>query len=248
MFRPDAPRLKPRLAGGPAIGAYWFSLGDPMLVEIAAGHGAEAAVIDLQHGLWERAGLEAAVAACGSGTPCLVRVEDDSDAAIARALDSGAEGVIVPMVSSPEQAARVAAACHFPPLGRRSAGGVRPFALGPAYAAGAPSAIAVGVMIETAAGVAAARAIAAAPLVDFVFIGPGDLGLSLGGDAAALEAACAEVLAACRAAGRACGIFTFDAAAARRRAAEGHRLVIAGADLLAAHAAAAAAARWSDDR
>ncbi len=247
MFRPDAPRLKSRLAAGPAIGAHWFSLGSPSLVEVSAGAGAEAIVIDIQHGLWDRAGLEAAVGACPPETPCLVRAEDDSDAAIGRALDSGAEGVILPMIQSGDQAARAAAGCHYPPHGRRSAGGIRPFASIAGYIAGARAAVTVGVMIETAEAVADARAIASAPLVDFVFIGAGDLGLSFGGDVAALDAACAEVLAACRAADKACGIFTPDLAAARLRAGQGHRFVTTWTDIIAVQrASAAAVAEWRD--
>jgi 2-keto-3-deoxy-L-rhamnonate aldolase RhmA len=238
MFRPDAPRLKACLANGPARGAHWFSLGSPALVEISVGHGADAVVIDLQHGLWDRAGLEAAVGGCPPEVPCLVRVEDDSDAAIARALDSGAEGVLLPMIETAEQAARAAAGCHYPPDGRRSAGGIRTLARFADYRAGARAAVTVGVMIETAAAAARAEAIAAAPLVDFVFVGTGDLALSLGGDVAAVDDACAAILGACRAAGKPCGAFTPTLEAAARRAAEGHRFVIANTDVLSAHDAA----------
>jgi 2-keto-3-deoxy-L-rhamnonate aldolase RhmA len=245
MFDPAAPRLKPRLAAGETIGAHWFSLGSPALVEMALATGPDAVVIDLQHGLWDRAGLEAAVGMCPPAVPCLVRLADDSDAALSRALDAGAEGVIVPMVQSGEQAARAAAGAHYPPRGRRSAGGIRPFRDFAAYRAGTDAAIAVGVMIETAEAVADAAAIAAAPLVDFVFIGSGDLGLALGGDAARLEAAVAQVLAACTAAGKPCGIFTPSPAEARRRAAEGHRFVIACTDLIdIGHAFTRAQAEW----
>lgn len=239
MFRPDAPRLKARLTGGPPIGAHWFSLGSPALVEVAVVHGADAVVIDIQHGLWDRAGLEAAVGACPPEVPCLVRTEDDSDAAISRALDSGAEGVILPMIQTGEQAARGGAGCHYPPYGRRSAGGIRPIARFGSYLAGAQDAVAVGAMIETAGAVAEAAAIAEAPLVDFVFIGAGDLGISLGGVATELDAACAEVLRACRTAGKPCGIFTPSLSEAQRRSAEGFRFVISFTDIIAAHDAAA---------
>ncbi len=245
MFDPASPRLRARLAAGPALGAHWFSLGSPAAVEIAVRAGAEAVIVDLQHGLWDRAGLEAAVGACPPAVPCLVRVEDDSDTALARALDAGAEGVIAPMVESAAQAARLAAACRYPPHGRRSAGGLRPFADFASYRAGSASVV-VGVMIETAAGLAEAEAIAAAPGVDLVFVGPTDLGLSLGGEAAAFEAGLARVRAAAAAAGRASGIFTADAADARRRASEGFGLVTPCTDIIALQAAHAAAARWRD--
>jgi 2-keto-3-deoxy-L-rhamnonate aldolase RhmA len=240
MFDPTTPRLKTRLRTGPPLGAFWFMLGSPALVELAARAGAEAIVIDLQHGLFDRAGLEASVAAARPA-PCLVRTEDGSEPAIARALDAGAEGVIVPMVESLEAAAAAGAAAHYPPRGRRSAGGVRPLADFAAYRAGADDAITVGVMIETAAGLAEAEAIAAAPLIDFVFIGAGDLALSLG-EPAALEPAIDRIRAACAAAGRPCGLFTMSHTDAERRAAEGFALVTPCADIVATQAAFAAAA------
>jgi 2-keto-3-deoxy-L-rhamnonate aldolase RhmA len=246
MFDPDAPRLKSRLIGGPPIGAFWFSLGAPVLVEIALSRGAEAVVIDMQHGLWDRAGLEAEVGLCPPEAPCLVRTEDDSDAAIARALDAGAEGVIVPMVETAAQAARVATAAHYPPQGRRSAGGIRTLADFPRYRAGAASGVTVGVMIETAAGVAATEAIAAAPLVDFVFIGTGDLGLAIGGGTAALDDACGAILAACRNAGRPCGVFAMDVGSALRRAGQGYALTVVCADVISASAGFSdAASAWN---
>lgn len=108
-------------------------------------------------------------------------------------------------------------------------------------------AIAVGVMIETAAGITEAEVIAAAPLIDFVVYGASDLGISVGGDAAALEAACAAVLRACVGAEKVCGIFTPDHASARRRAREGFGFVIVCTDILAAHETSAAAATGCRD-
>ena len=74
------------------------------MIEAAIAAGAEAIVIDMQHGLFDRTSLEAAIAAVPPRVPCLVRVEDDSAAAIGRALDAGAEGVIVPLVETGKQA------------------------------------------------------------------------------------------------------------------------------------------------
>ena len=106
--------------------------------------------------------LGAAIGSVPAEVPCLVRVEDDSATAIGRALDSGAEGVIVPLVETAAQAEAAAAASHYPPKGHRSGGGVRPLRDFAAYTAAAADAIAVGVMIETAKGVENAEAIAAA--------------------------------------------------------------------------------------
>ncbi len=244
MFDPANARLKPHLAAGRPLGISWFVLGSPALVEAAIAAGSEAVLIDMQHGLFDRRDLEAAVGLCPPAVPCLVRAEDHSATAIARVLDAGAEGIVVPLVDTPEQAAQVARSCHYPPHGLRSAGGVRPFADFAAYSRGARAAITLGVMIETAIGVGNARAIAETEGVDFVFIGPGDLGLSLGATPETpevLEAALAEILAACRAAAKPCGIFTFTPEDAVRRRDQGYAVTVTGTDVVIAQAAFARA-------
>jgi len=239
--------LRERLAEGAALGVIWLSLGAPALAELAAQAGADALVLDLQHGLWDRAGLEAAVGLAAPRCPVLVRVAENSARAIGEALDAGAEGVLVPLVETPEEAAAAVAAARYPPEGRRSGGGVRPLAAGfGPYVAHARARTLVGVMIETRAGVADAAGIAAVPGLDLVFLGTGDLMLSHADEpdpAGATEAACARVLAACRAAGLPCGAFTPDAAAAVARRAEGHALTVVASDLPEIMGAFAGAAR-----
>lgn len=232
MFDRSAPRLRTRLSTGAPLGAHWFSLGSAALVELSARTRPDCVILDVQHGLWERLSLEAAVGACPPDVPCLVRVEDDAPASLARGFDCGAEGVIVPMVESAAQAAAAASNCRYPPRGRRSAGGIRPFVDFPSYMAAAEAAICVGVMIETADGLDAAEEIAAVAEVDFVFVGPGDLNLSLGRDPERFEAGLARILAACAAAGKPCGMFTNDLDAAKRRAAQGFGMVTTSTDVI----------------
>ena len=246
MFDPAHATLRARLARGDTLGLVWLSLGSVALCEIAARAKPDAIVIDLQHGLWERLGLEAAIGVCPSSVPVLARVAENSPRAIGEALDAGAEGVIVPLVESAAQARAAVAAAHYPPHGARSGGGVRPLAQFPAYVAAARGAIAVGVMIETAKGQRNAAAIAAVKGVDFVFIGTGDLALSIGAfpaRAAKTEAACAKILAACKAKKRICGTFTASLEAARAKHAQGFRLIVTANDIeLAARGFADAAA------
>lgn len=235
MSTPALPSLKPLLAGPVPLRALWLSLGSPALVELALQAGADTLVIDLQHGLWDRASLEAALGVARTRLPVIARTADDSAVAIATALDAGAAAVLVPLVESAAQAAGVVRQAHYPPLGLRSGGGVRPLlaaagGLDELRRSGAHTA--VGVMIETAQGVAQAEAICAVPGLDFVFIGTGDLALSLGaGDAPALERACRRVRDAARAHGLPCGLFTPDAAAAARAIADGWPLVVAANDI-----------------
>lgn len=237
VFDINKPTLKARLAKGPPLGAYWFALGNLAVIEAALHAGAEAVVIDMQHGLFDRRLLEAAIGIVPASVPCLVRVEDDTPGAIGRALDAGAEGVIVPLVETAEQARSAAAACHYPPKGIRSGGGVRPLRDFARYYGAAAEAIAVGVMIETRRGVQSAKAIAAAENVDFVFIGTGDLALSLGTSpgSEAHAKACRKIRDASRAAGTPCGIFTLEAQSAAACIADGYAMAIVANDISAAN-------------
>lgn len=226
--------LRRRLGRQP-LAALWMSMGSTTIIELAGAARADAVIIDMQHGLWDRSSLERAVSAVAPSTPALVRVAENSPVAIGQALDTGAEGVIVPLIESGDDAARAVAAARFPPQGRRSGGGVRPLAGGFLdYCASANERTVVGVMIETARGVDDAAAIARTPGVDFVLIGTGDLSLSLGAGADHArrhEGACHIVLQACRDAGIACAIYTGSAEQAAARAGEGYGMVIAANDI-----------------
>ncbi len=243
--RLPTPTLKARLKSGPAIGCHWLSLGSPALAELAADASPDAIVIDTQHGLWDRSSLEAAIGAVAGRVPVLVRVADQSDYAIGSALDAGAYGVIAPMVNTAAECAKVVSATQYPPVGHRSGGGARTSADFAAYRAAAQHLVA-SVMIETAAAVEAAEAIAATPGLDMIFIGPGDLSLSLESSQgeARFEAAVARVMAAGRAAGVPVGIFTGNLDQALARAKEGHAFVVAAYDVVVNRAANAAIQRF----
>jgi 2-keto-3-deoxy-L-rhamnonate aldolase RhmA len=231
-YIPDAT-LKARLKSGPAVGCHWLNLGSPVLAELAADAGAESVVIDLQHGRWSRDGMEDAIAAVAGRAPVLARTADASDFAIGSALDAGAAGVIVPMISSAQACADVVAAAHFPPHGRRSGGGARPMADFGVYRAAMAEHMLVSVMIETVAGLEAAEAIAATPGLDMVFVGPSDLSLSMGTGQGSppFEAALARILAAGAAAGVPVGIYTGSVDQAAARAGQGFRFVVVNSDV-----------------
>jgi 2-keto-3-deoxy-L-rhamnonate aldolase RhmA len=225
--------LRSRLGRQP-LAALWMAVGSTTVIELAGAARADAVVIDMQHGLWDRASLEAAVGAVAAGIPALVRVAENSGVAIGQALDAGAEGVIVPLIEDGGEAAQAVAAARFPPQGRRSGGGVRPLARGfHHYCAGANERTIVGVMIETARGTKNAAAIAQTPGVDLILIGVGDLSLSVGFDdgGARREEACRRILLACRDAGRPCAIYTANADEAVARVHEGYAMVIAATDI-----------------
>ncbi|HUC51073.1 MAG TPA: aldolase/citrate lyase family protein [Xanthobacteraceae bacterium] len=226
-------KLRQRLGRQP-LAALWMAMGSTTVIELAGSAGADAIIIDAQHGLWDRASLESAVGAVAAGTSALVRVAENTALAIGQALDTGAEGVIVPLVEDGAEAARAVAAARFPPQGKRSGGGVRPLAGGFLdYCAIANERTVLALMIETVRGVNNAAAIARTPGVDLVLIGTGDLALSLGAGAGknAHEDACRNILQACRDAAIPCAIFTATVEDAVARTREGYAMVIAANDI-----------------
>ena len=212
---------------GSAIGL-WAAIPSPLTAEVAARSGPDYVVVDQQHGAVGPGELLAMLQAIqGAGTPALVRVGSHDPWVIGHALDLGAEGVIVPLVDGPEQAADVVASCRYAPGGRRSWGRVR----------GEPvSEPIVLAMIETRAGLGAVDAIVATPGLDGVYIGPSDLSLSLGTQPArrlehpAVLEAIATVRAAAEGAGVLCGLHCLNADDAARFSREGFPMVTAGGD------------------
>jgi 4-hydroxy-2-oxoheptanedioate aldolase len=179
--------------------------------------------IDLQHGVATEANLTALLqAATAVGVPALVRPASADAAAIGRALDSGAAGVVVPLVEDVAAAEAVVSACRYPPRGRRSWGPFRPLVDGSPSPDTEPLCV---VMVETAVGVGVVEQIASVSDVDVVFVGPTDLSLSLGGDRADVGAALARIAAACRNAHTPAGIACADAAHVVEAHADGYQLL-----------------------
>jgi 2-keto-3-deoxy-L-rhamnonate aldolase RhmA len=225
--------LLERLAAGGAFGSLWLALGSVAAAEIMAEARPDSVIFDVQHGLWDRASLYHGIAAVRDKTVPVLRVEANDAAMIGDALDLGAGGVIVPLIETAAEAKAAVAAAKYPPLGRRSAGGIRPMLDFRSYAAVANDRTLLALMIETEAGLKNAEAIAAVPGVDIIFIGPGDLSLSLGTfpeTGARHEAALEAILAACRKAGKPCGVFTFDSNEALERRRQGFQWTILGND------------------
>jgi 4-hydroxy-2-oxoheptanedioate aldolase len=227
---------------------YWMTLDSPGLAERLAGVGYDYVVLDAQHGELDGRAQAAALIAidAASGASGLVRVEANHATPIGRALDSGAAGVIVPLINSAADAAAAVAASRYPPAGIRSFGPLRSdLRIGPAPAE-VNATVLVLAMIETAAGLAAVEDIAATPGLDGLYIGPSDLSLGVGaaypGDPAAaddLSAALVRIREACEASGVIAGIHTPSGEVAAQRLAEGFTFVTVAHDT--GHLVAAAA-------
>ncbi len=233
--------LKAKLgAGGSACGAMVFEFFTAGLPRICANAGAEFVLYDMEHTGLSFETLKTQVALCaGLRLVPLVRVPRGEYAFVARALDVGALGVMVPMVGSAAEAAQIVACTRYPPQGRRGA------AFGFAhddYEAGDVAAKIAAIhertlviaQIETADGLADVEAIAATPGVDALWLGHFDLTNFLGIPGQFRHpdylAAVRRIVAACDAHGKAPGFLAADDDSARAYAALGFRLLAYGLD------------------
>ncbi len=234
------------LAAPEGVFGSWCTFGSPLSAELMGRLEVAYVCVDLQHGL---GGLESAAgilqAVSTTGAMPFVRVPGNEAWLIGRVLDLGARGVVVPLVSTPEEAARAARACRYPPAGVRSWGAVRGSGELGATAAERNAAVLCIVMIETAAGVANLEAICGTPGVDAVYVGPRDLGLDRGlVPGPELDALIDGIASTCRRLGVPAGIHTGSGEAARRAIESGFSFatIASDRDLLARAAGAELAA------
>lgn len=230
--------LRTRIRRGDRLLGTLVGMPSPEVVEVLAAAGFDWLFLDTEHGGIETGDLSGLLRAAGD-CPCLVRVPACQPPWLARALDAGAAGVIVPQVNNAGIAADAVAMCRYPPSGRRGAGLGRAQGYGldaGRYMAEAGSRVAVVVQVEHIDAVDRIDEIIAVPGVDAVFVGPYDLAGSLGnaGDVGhpAVRAAVSRVREACLAAGMPMGAFAASTPAAAPWLAQDFTLLATGSDAL----------------
>jgi len=220
-------------AGKPSIGTF-VGANSATVVAVLARAGIDHLLIDSQHGEWdERTRIEGIRAVALQGMTPMVRVVSNSFAHIGRALDSGALGIIVPMVNNAAEAKAAAQAMRYPPAGARSTADPLAIHYPADYGARANDEVFLAVQIETKAGLENVEEIMAVEGVDATLIGPADLALTIGAPIGSPEhdAAIRCVLAACQAAGKIPGMFAATTEIARRWIEEGYLFVTVSGDL-----------------
>jgi 2-dehydro-3-deoxyglucarate aldolase len=191
----------------------WTSLGHPSVTEIFARSGVDFVGIDIEHSTISQEQSQRIIAACqGNATSCLPRVASHNMEMIKRLLDSGADGIIVPMVSTPEEVERLITWCKYPPLGKRSFGIARAQGYGSdfdEYTETWNESSSLIIQIESIQGVANIEKLMSHDEVDGAMIGPYDLSGSMGLpgqlDHPSVAEACRKVIKACATSGKACG-------------------------------------------
>ena len=217
----------------------WLGIPSTITAEIVSRQGFDAITIDLQHGITDYSSAVPMLQAISASdaTP-MARVPWLEPGIIMKLLDAGALGIVCPMINTPEDAQRFVRYCRYAPDGDRSFGPVRAGLLhGPGYVKQANDSIITLAMVETGQALAQVADIARTPGLTGVYIGPSDLGLSLGYEAKLDQTepvvmdAIKRILEAARNGGIKAGIHCLAPAYAREMLELGFDLVTMGTDI-----------------
>jgi 4-hydroxy-2-oxoheptanedioate aldolase len=200
-------------AGGTPIGA-WLVSAAPSTAEALGCVGFDFLVVDMEHtpiDVQQLVGILQTIA--GTPAQAIVRPPWNDMVMVKRALDAGAQSLLLPFVQNADEAKRAVAYTRYPPAGVRGVAAVHRgsrYGTIPDYVRRAHEEICVIVQIETPSAFAELEAIAAVPGVDSIFIGPADLSASMGypGDMGnpAVQDKLRAGAQACKRLGKPCGI------------------------------------------
>ena len=228
------------MRGDVALGAMVFECFTPGIAQIMKTAGAEYVLFDMEHTGLGYETLKWLVSSCrGIGVVPLARVPRGDYTYVARALDVGCHGIMVPMVESAEEARSIAAAARYPLKGRRGAAfgfAHDDFSGGDVKAkmAALDARNIVIAQIETEKGLAAVEEIAAVDGIDVLWIGHFDLtnflGIPAEFDNPKYVAALERIVAACRKNKKGAGFLPVDPTQTRRYAKLGFNMLAAGTD------------------
>ncbi|MEM6663268.1 MAG: aldolase/citrate lyase family protein [Pseudomonadota bacterium] len=240
--------------GGGAVNG-WLGIPSSATAEFMANAGWDSLTIDMQHGLVDYQTMVGMLQAVQSTDTCAtVRVPWNEQGIIGKVLDAGAQGIICPMVNTPEEAEALVRSARYPPMGERSFGPLRAAMInGPNYPAQANQDVIVWPMIETRVAVANVDAILSVDGIDGCYIGPADLGLTHGfvpkgdRDEPELLEIIARIRESAKSHGKTVGIHCQAPAYGRRMIEDGFDLVTIAADMAILMNAAKAAVSETRD-
>jgi 2-keto-3-deoxy-L-rhamnonate aldolase RhmA len=238
--------LRERLRSRQLLFGGWVSFGHPSIAEIFAAQGFDFLAIDMEHSTISLAEAQRIIAASQSfNVPCLPRPVSHSNDWIKPLLDSGADGLIAPMTNSHLDAEQLGNLLKFPPVGNRSFGVNRAQGYGlnfSSYVSNWNKRSVFIPQVESVEAVSKIDDILKVDAVDGVMIGPYDLSGSLGVPGnlhhEKVVGAEAEVISACRSAGKSCGtqIAEFTSQAVDSALEKGYTFIIASSDLFVLNA------------
>lgn len=238
--------FRERLCRGEQLIGTLLALGSSQAAEILSRSDFDWLFIDLEHSAMGPVEAQMLLQAIGGRKPALIRVESRDETGVRKALDLGADGIIVPQVNSKADAERIVALAKYAPLGQRSVGLGRASNYGidfANYIKRANAETAVVVQIEHVDALSNIDEITSVAGIDALFVGPYDLSGSMGKlgavDSPEVMEAVSQVLAVGKRKGLAVGVFAGTGSLARRYLEQGFSLVAVAADgMLLARAAA----------
>jgi len=232
-------RFKQTLRGARVQIGLWHGLSHPYVTELLAGTGFDWICIDAEHSPNDPRNLLAQLQAIAPyPVQPVVRTVSDDVTLLKQYLDIGAQTLLIPMVETAEQAARVVAATRYPPKGIRGVGSALARASRwnqvPEYLQRCEEQICVLVQVESVTGLRNLTSIANTEGIDGVFFGPSDLAASMGllgrSSDPKVQQAIADGIGTVRHAGKAAGVLTVDPAAVRKYLDAGATFVAVGLD------------------
>jgi 2-keto-3-deoxy-L-rhamnonate aldolase RhmA len=231
-------RLRAKLARDECAYGLWITLESPSITEIAVASGLDWVTIDAEHGHLDWDDIAAHLrATVRSDTVALVRIAELNQGLIKRALDIGADGVIIPWIETADQLRQAVAFAHYPPQGRRGIGAERATGWGQCLAEHVREANDHVLVIPIVESVAAGRNIeelADVPDVEIFQFGPADFSSSAGFAGQWEGPGVAEAILAARdtlaARGKYCGVMATDNENLALRKQQGFRLLGVGMD------------------
>ena len=214
-MKPSGTSFRQRLLSGEVLTGTFVKTPSPIICEVVGLTGLDTVCLDAEHAPFGRMELDGCIAALrAAGMPGLVRVAANSPEYILQALDYGATGIVVPHVTTPEQAAAVVKAARFGAGGRGYAGSTRAacYTTRPMgeHLSNSAAETTVIVQVEDREGVDAVAELCAVDGVDCLFIGRVDLTVSLNADSPSADVVLEAITKVCRAgqdAGKSVGMF-----------------------------------------
>ena len=180
MARPNGVREAWR--EGRAVINSWLGIPSSFSAEVMASMGWDSLVVDMQHGMIDYQMMVTMLQGISTtDTVPMVRVPHNEPILTLKLLDAGAYGVICPMINSRAEAEALVSSCRYPPRGSRSMGPNRAVLYGGAdYWQHSNDEVLLFAMIETRAAVKNLADIVSVDGIDGVYVGPSDLGMSMG--------------------------------------------------------------------
>jgi len=231
-------RFRAKLARQEPVIGLWVTLESATITEMAVALGLDWVVIDAEHGHLDwREINEHLRAALRSDTVALVRLAERSTSLTKRALDIGADGVVIPWMETAEELRAAVEDCRYPPEGKRGIGGERATAWGQCFAEHTAEANAHVLIVPIIESVRAIKNIAEMCKVDGIdvfFFGPADFSASAGfrgqWEGPGVAAEILKLKETIRAAGKQCGLLATSVENLHERLEQGFRMPGLGAD------------------